>query len=476
MPFKLAIVGRPNVGKSTLFNRLVGKKLALVDDTPGVTRDRREGDARLADLEFTIIDTAGLEDAKGDALEARMRRQTELAIAEADVCLLLVDARAGISPADAYFAQLLRKSETPLLLAANKCEGGAGQAGRMEAYELGLGAPIPLSAEHGEGLGDLYDALLPFAEAARAAEAAERASYMGADLEEVQDGFDPEVPFEPDLEIPLRVAVVGRPNAGKSTLINKLLGQDRMLTGPEAGITRDAIGVEWEWRDRKVKLFDTAGLRKRARVTQKLEKLSVADALRAAKFAEVVVVLIDATIPFEKQDLHITDLIEKEGRALIIAVNKWDLVEEPQAVMEELKEKLARLLPQVRGVPIVTFSALTGRGVDKLMPKIVEMHEIWNARVSTAKLNKWLDVVAAKHAPPASRGRPVTLRYITQVKSRPPTFAIFSSRAHEVPTSYKRYLVNALREEFKLPGVPIRLFMRTGKNPFSEKAKKRKLG
>ena len=471
MPFKLAIVGRPNVGKSTLFNRLVGKKLALVDDTPGVTRDRREGEARLADLEFIIVDTAGLEDAKGDALEARMRRQTEVAIAEADVCLLLVDARAGITPADAYFAKLLRKTETPLIVAANKCEGGAGQAGRLEAYELGFGAPLPLSAEHGEGLGDLYDALLPFARAAEAAEKAERAFEETEGREE----FDPDVPYEPDPEIPLRVAVVGRPNAGKSTLINKLLGEDRMLTGPEAGITRDAIGIEWEWRNRKVKLFDTAGLRKRARVTKKLEKLSVADALRAVKFAEVVVILIDATIPFEKQDLHITDLVEQEGRSLLIAVNKWDKVDEPQVVMEDLKEKLGRLLPQVRGVPIITFSALTGRGVDKLMPAIIKVHDVWNSRIATAKLNKWLDVVVAKHAPPASRGRPVTLRYMTQVKSRPPTFAIFSSRAHEVPTSYKRYLVNALRETFDLPGVPIRMFLRSGSNPYAEKAKKRKM-
>ncbi|PCJ71072.1 MAG: ribosome biogenesis GTPase Der [Rhodobiaceae bacterium] len=470
MPFKLVIVGRPNVGKSTLFNRLVGKKLALVDDTPGVTRDRREGDARLADLEFTIVDTAGLEDAKGEALEARMWRQTEAAIEEADVCLLLVDARAGITPADAFFAKILRKSETPLILAANKCEGGAGKAGRMEAYELGLGAPLPLSAEHGEGLGDLYDALRPFADAAELEDAAAR------DGDNEHEAFDPETPYEPDLDIPLRVAVVGRPNSGKSTLVNRLLGEDRMLTGPEAGITRDAIGVEWEWHGRRVKLFDTAGLRRRARVTKKLEKLSAADALRAVRFAEVVVILIDATIPFEKQDLHIADLVEQEGRALLIAVNKWDLIEHPQEVMADLIEKLGRLLPQIRGVPIVTFSALTGRGVDKLMPKIVEIHNVWNARISTARLNKWLDVAASKHTPPASRGRPVTLRYITQVKSRPPTFAIFSSRAQEVPTSYKRYLVNTLRETFSLPGVPIRLYLRKGNNPYSDKANKRKLG
>lgn len=469
MSFKLAIVGRPNVGKSTLFNRLVGKKLALVDDTPGVTRDRREGDARLGDLEFTIVDTAGLEDSKGDTLEARMRRQTEIAVEEADVCLLLVDARAGLSPADAYFAQLLRKSKTPVLLAANKCEGGAGESGRHEAFELGMGAPLPLSAEHGEGLGDLYDALLPFAEAARKDEIDQEIDAAN----EVDENFDPEAPYEPDLETPLRVAVVGRPNAGKSTLINQLLGEDRMLTGPEAGITRDSIGVEWEWRGRRVKLFDTAGMRKRARVTKKLEKLSVADALRAVRFAEVVVVLIDATIPFEKQDLHITDLVEQEGRGLLVAVNKWDLVEDPQEKMEDLREKLGRLLPQIRGVPIVTFSALTGRNVDRLMPKIEEVHTRWNARVPTARLNKWLDVTTAKHPPPAAKGRPVNLRYMTQVKSRPPTFAVFSSRALDVPTSYRRYLVNGLREAFDLPGVPIRLHMRKGANPYESKKKKR---
>lgn len=469
MSFKLAIVGRPNVGKSTLFNRLVGKKLALVDDTPGVTRDRREGDARLGDLEFTIIDTAGLEDAKGDVLEARMQRQTEAAIAEADVCILLIDARAGLLPADAYFAQLLRKSKTPVILAANKCEGGAGHAGRMEAYELGLGAPLPLSAEHGEGLGDLYDALLPYE---RTIENADADLEIEAALDD-DENFDPDAPYEPDLEAPLRVAVVGRPNAGKSTLVNQLIGEDRMLTGPEAGITRDAIGIEWEWRGRRVKLFDTAGLRRRARVTQKLEKLSAADALRAVRFAEVVVILIDATIPFEKQDLHITDLVEQEGRALLVAVNKWDLVENPQEVLLDLQEKLGRLLPQIRGVPIVTFSALSGRGVDKLMPKIEEVHRVWNARVSTSRLNKWLDMVRSKNPPPASKGRPVSLRYATQVKSRPPTFAIFSSRAHEVPTSYKRYLVNTLRETFDLPGVPIRLFLRRGDNPYASKAKKR---
>ncbi|MEP0710207.1 MAG: ribosome biogenesis GTPase Der [Parvibaculum sp.] len=471
MSFKVAIVGRPNVGKSTLFNRLVGRKLALVDDTPGVTRDRREGEAQLGDLSFTVVDTAGLEEGTGDSLEARMRRQTDLAIAEADVCLLLIDARAGVTPLDSRFAQILRKSPTPVILAANKCEGGAGQAGRMEAYELGLGAPLPLSAEHGEGLGDLYDALAEYANSL-AGNDAEQALEDALAEEESVDGFDPDAPYEPDLEAPLRIAIVGRPNVGKSTLVNQLLGEDRMLTGPEAGITRDSIGIEWEWRGRRVKLWDTAGMRRRARVTEKLEKLSVADTLRAVRFAEVVVVLLDATQPFERQDLHIADLVEQEGRGLLIAVNKWDKVENPQEVLRMLKEELERLLPQVRGVPIVQFSALTGKGTDRLMPAIERIHTLWNARVPTAKLNRWLTEAVSRHQPPAAKGRPVNLKYMSQVKSRPPTFAVFSSRADDVPTSYRRYLVNALRETFELPGVPIRLFMRKGKNPYAGKKKR----
>ncbi|MEQ9145259.1 MAG: ribosome biogenesis GTPase Der [Parvibaculaceae bacterium] len=471
MSFKVAIVGRPNVGKSTLFNRLVGRKLALVDDTPGVTRDRREGEAQLGDLSFTVVDTAGLEEGTGDSLEARMRRQTDLAIAEADVCLLLIDARAGVTPLDSRFAQILRKSPTPVILAANKCEGGAGQAGRMEAYELGLGAPLPLSAEHGEGLGDLYDALAEYANSL-AGNDAEQALEDALAEEESVEGFDPDAPYEPDLEAPLRIAIVGRPNVGKSTLVNQLLGEDRMLTGPEAGITRDSIGIEWEWRGRRVKLWDTAGMRRRARVTEKLEKLSVADTLRAVRFAEVVVVLLDATQPFERQDLHIADLVEQEGRGLLIAVNKWDKVENPQEVLRMLKEELERLLPQVRGVPIVQFSALTGKGTDRLMPAIERIHTLWNARVPTAKLNRWLTEAVSRHQPPAAKGRPVNLKYMSQVKSRPPTFAVFSSRADDVPTSYRRYLVNALRETFELPGVPIRLFMRKGKNPYAGKKKR----
>ena len=474
MSFKLAIVGRPNVGKSTLFNRLVGKKLALVDDTPGVTRDRREGEGRIADLEFTVMDTAGLEEASDDSLEARMRRQTDAAIAEADVCLFLIDARAGVTPLDSRFAQILRRAQTPVILAANKCEGGGGEAGRMEAYELGMGTPLALSAEHGQGLGELYDALMPFANRIEDEEAELAVAETLAEGE-MEEGFDPDTPFEPDLEAPLRIAMVGRPNVGKSTLVNHLIGEDRMLTGPEAGITRDSIGIEWEWRGRRVKLFDTAGMRRRARVTQKLEKLSVADTLRAVRFAEVVVLVLDATMPFERQDLHIADLVEQEGRAFIVAVNKWDLVEDPQEKLRELREELERLLPQVRGIPIVTLSALTGRGAQKLMPEIERMHKLWNARVPTARLNRWLSETVSHHQPPASKGRPVNLKYMSQVKSRPPTFAVFSSRADDVPTSYKRYLVNGLRESFKLPGVPIRLYMRKGSNPYASKAGKRKI-
>jgi GTP-binding protein len=469
--FKVAIVGRPNVGKSTLFNRLVGKKLALVDDTPGVTRDRREGEARLGDLTFTIIDTAGLEEANDDSLEARMRRQTDAAIADADVCLLLMDARAGVTPLDKRFAQILRKFPTPVILAANKCEGGAGQAGRLEAYELGLGAPIPLSAEHGEGLSALYDFLQPFADAADARDAQIAREEAEADSD-YEGPFDPDAPWEPDLEAPLRIAVVGRPNVGKSTLVNLLLGEDRMMTGPEAGITRDAIGIEWLWNGRRVKLWDTAGMRRRARVTQKLEKLSVADTLRAIRFAEVVAITLDASIPFERQDLHIADLVEREGRGMIIVVNKWDTVENPQEKLRELKLELERLLPQVRGLPIVTLSALTGRGTDKLMPAIDRVHRLWNSRVSTAKLNRWLEDAISRHPPPAAKGRAINLKYMAQVKSRPPTFAVFSSRAEEVPTAYKRYLVNALRESFDIPAVPIRLFMRARKNPFADKKRR----
>ncbi|MGD1935140.1 MAG: ribosome biogenesis GTPase Der [Candidatus Phaeomarinobacter sp.] len=456
MSFTLAIVGRPNVGKSTLFNRLVGKRLALVDDTPGVTRDRREGTAELGDLKFTVIDTAGFEDAGGDVLPARMRRQTEAAIEAADVCLFLVDARAGLTPLDEEIARILRKGDTPVILAANKCEGKAAEAGRIEAFRLGLGEPLGISAEHGEGTSDLYQALIPFAP-------------------EVED--EPEEDFEEseedDPKKPLRLAVVGRPNAGKSTLINELIGEDRMLTGPEAGITRDAISVDWTAEGRAIKLWDTAGLRRRSRVTEKLEKLSVADTLRAVDFAEVVVLLIDATQPFEKQDLHIADNVVEEGRALVLAISKWDLVEDRSAALREIDQRIDELLPQVKGVEIVPISSLTGQGLDKIVPAAFRAYKRWTMRVPTSAMNRWLEMAVGRHPPPAVQGRRIRLRYMTQAKARPPTFVVFSQRAEKLPDSYTRYLINSLRERFDLDGTPIRLLMRKGDNPYADQRKRR---
>ncbi|MBZ6076891.1 ribosome biogenesis GTPase Der [Microvirga puerhi] len=442
----VAIVGRPNVGKSTLFNRLVGKKLALVDDRPGVTRDRREGEARLGDLEFRVVDTAGLEESTEESLLGRMRAQTEAAIGDADVILFVVDARVGILPADRPFAELARRSGKPVILIANKAEGGAGLAGAYEAFSLGLGEPVPLSAEHGEGMADLFEALMPY-------------------FPEPQDEAEEE---KEDPNKPLQVAIVGRPNAGKSTLINRMVGEERLLTGPEAGITRDSISLDWTWRGKAIKLFDTAGLRKRARVEDKLEKLSVADALRAVRFAEVVVVLLDATIPFEKQDLSIVDLVEQEGRALVIGLNKWDLVADQPGLLKELKEKASRLLPQVRGAPVVPLSGLAGNGIDALMKAIVQVYETWNRRIATARLNQWLSEALEANPPPAVSGRRIKIRYMTQVKARPPHFAIFGNQLDALPKSYTRYLVNGIREAFELPGVPIRMSLRMGQNPFDK--------
>jgi GTP-binding protein len=463
----VAIVGRPNVGKSTLFNRLVGKKLALVDDTPGVTRDRREGEAKLGDLAFTVIDTAGLEEADDDTLTGRMRGQTEEAIRLSDAVIFVIDARSGPIPTDAHFAELVRRSGKPVILAANKAEGRLGAEGAWEAYALGVGDPVPISAEHGEGMADLYEALRPYVDAFDEATAA--AEIAAASLED--DGIEGD---EEDVARTLRIAVVGRPNAGKSTLINKLIDEERMLTGPEAGITRDSISVDWEWRGRAIKLFDTAGMRRKSRVQEKLEKLSVADALRAIRFAEVVVLLLDATIPFEKQDLHIADLIAREGRAIVIGLNKWDLVEDRAKVWADLRETCDRLLPQIRGVPLVRMSGLMGDGLDKLLEAAVDMHKLWNRRISTAQLNKWLEGVIDKHPPPAVSGRRIKIRYATQAKTRPPHLIVFCSRPDAVPESYIRYLVNDIRERFDLAGIPIRLSLRGGsENPYHDKDARR---
>ncbi len=475
MTFTLAIVGRPNVGKSTLFNRLVGKKLALVDDQPGVTRDLREGDAKLGNLRFTVIDSAGLEDATDNSLQGRMRRLTERAVEMADVCLFLVDARTGITPTDEVFADILRKKNANVILAANKAEGRAGEGGVLEAYALGLGDPIRLSAEHGEGLDELYHILLPISEQFedRAQKDAPETDVDIEEWHEFEEGDEPEVPM-PTNDKPLQIAVVGRPNAGKSTLINKILGEERLLTGPEAGITRDAISVQKDWDGVPMRIFDTAGMRRKAKVQEKLEKLSVSDGLRAAKFAEVLVVLLDVEIPFEQQDLRIADLAEREGRAVVVAVNKWDLEDEKQEKLKDLREKFERLLPQLRGAPMVTVSAKTGKGLDRLHKAIMMAYSVWNRRVSTSALNRWLVGMLEQHPPPAPQGKRIKMRYITQVKTRPPQFVVMTSHPDKVPESYNRYLVNGLRDDFDMPGTPIRLFLRDQgeKNPYKGRKSK----
>jgi GTP-binding protein len=461
MSFTVVLVGRPNVGKSTLFNRLVGKKLALVDDQPGVTRDRREGEARLGDLDFTVIDTAGLEESSESSLTGRMRGQTEAAIVDADAIIFLIDVRAGLTPSDRHFATLVRRAGKPVILLANKAEGKIGMMESYEAFGLGLGDPIPFSGEHGEGLADLYDAL--------------RLALPLHTAKPEVDEFAPELTEDDEAENdparPLRIAIVGRPNAGKSTLINRLLGEERLLTGPEAGITRDSIGVEWNFRGRPMKLYDTAGMRKRSRIEDKLEKLAVSDGLRAVKFAEVVVLLLDATIPFEKQDLAILSVIEKEGRALVVGVNKWDLVAGDPGRFKKLVEDTERLLSNVKGATILPLSGLTGEGADRLIEACIKSAEIWSKRVSTGQLNRWLAGVLEKHPPPAVSGRRIKMRYATQVKSRPPHFAIFGNQLSGLPDSYTRYLINSLRETFALPGTPIRVSLRETQNPFDKENK-----
>lgn len=469
MTFSLAIVGRPNVGKSTLFNRLVGRRLALVDDQPGVTRDLREGEGRLGDLRFTVIDTAGLEEASDESLQGRMRKLTERAVDMADVCLFLIDARTGVTPTDELFADILRKRADHIILAANKAEGAAADAGVIEAYSLGLGEPVRLSAEHGEGLNELYSLLMPLADAF-----ADRAEAEAPETDiVVEDGDDGEGYRKPTVAHPLQVAVVGRPNAGKSTLINRIIGEDRLLTGPEAGITRDAISLTTDWDGLPVRIFDTAGMRKKARVQDKVEKLSVADGLRAVKFAEVVVVLLDAAIPFEQQDLRIADLAEREGRAVVVAVNKWDIETDRQQKLRDLREAFDRLLPQLRGAPLVTVSARTGQGLDRLRAAVEQAYDVWNRRVSTARLNRWLTGMLEAHPPPAPGGRRIRLRYMTQAKTRPPGFVVMCSHPEKLSDSYSRYLVNGLRDDFDMPGTPIRLHMRSqsDKNPYKGRKK-----
>ena len=473
MAFTLAIVGRPNVGKSTLFNRLVGKRQAIVDDMPGVTRDRREGKGRLADLAFTVVDTAGFEDVQGEALLARMRAQTEQAVAAADA-VLVVDAREGLTALDQSFARALRKSEARVLLVANKCEGRGGEAGRMEAFRLGFGEPIPVSAEHGEGMGDLYDALAPLIHGkAEATQAPVEEDAPGAEVEEEASDEDSE---EPAARGPraIQLAVVGRPNVGKSTLVNRLIGEDRLLTGPEAGITRDAIAVEWTHRGRALRLVDTAGLRRRAKVVDKLEWLSGEDTKRAIQFAEVVILVLDSTDLLEKQDLYIARQVEEEGRALVLAVNKWDLVEDAKAALAKLERRLEISLPQSRGLPVIPLSAKTGKGLERLLDTAIEMVDIWSRRIPTPALNRWLQAMEDAHLPPLVKGRRLKLRYMSQAKSRPPTFNLFCNLPEAMADSYQRYLVNGLRDAFDMPGIPIRFVLRRSENPYVGKSRRGK--
>jgi GTP-binding protein len=448
---KLAIVGRPNVGKSTLFNRLAGKKLAIVDDRPGVTRDRRFGTGRLGDLDLELIDTAGFEDVADGSLEARMREQTERAVAQAQVILFVIDAREGVVTLDELFAGVLRRAGKPVIVVANKTEGRAGDAGALEAFNLGFGEPVSISAEHGEGLGDLYAAVVALVPTAPEADDDDE---IGADRGDK----------------PIRIAIIGRPNAGKSTLVNRLIGEDRLLTGPEAGITRDSVAVDWDWEGRRIRLVDTAGLRRKARIEEKLEQLSTQDTLRSLTFAEVVLLVMDATHPFETQDLTIADLVEREGRALVFVLAKWDLVADPGARLRAFIERAEEMLPQLRGAQIVALSAETGRGLDRLMPAVIKAHADWSTKIKTRDLNDWLKLAVERHPPPAVNGRRVKPKYMAQTKARPPTFVLFANRADKLPESYRRYLINSIRQSFDLPGTPIRITVKSGANPYAEES------
>jgi len=444
----VAIVGRPNVGKSTLFNRLVGRRLALVDDRPGVTRDRREGEAHLLGLDFRVIDTAGYEDEDPDTLPGRMRAQTSAAVREADVALFMIDARAGVTPQDEEIGRWLRSEATPVILAANKAEGRSGETGILEAWSLGLGEAIALSAEHGEGVVDLFEHLRPHIE---------------------RD--EPEAAEDPEGDPTLKLAIVGRPNAGKSTLINRMIQQERLITGPEAGITRDSIAIDWEWQGKPVRLIDTAGMRKKSKVDDKLEKLSVADARRAVDFAEVVVLLLDGTRGLEAQDLRIADHVLQEGRALLVAINKWDVAEQGSSLFNGIKAALDEGLSQARGVPLLTVSGKTGKGIDQLLGAAFEVRETWSKRVSTGQLNRWFEEAVEKNPPPAPGGKRIKLRYITQVNTRPPSFVLFGTRVDQLPDTYLRYLTNSIRKELDFGAVPVRLQARASKNPFGDRAK-----
>ncbi|MDA0781578.1 MAG: ribosome biogenesis GTPase Der [Rickettsiales bacterium] len=453
MSFTACIIGRPNVGKSTLFNRLSGKKHALVDDRPGVTRDRREGAARIGDMEFRVIDTAGLEEAEEDALETRMLKQTRQAVEDSDLCLMVIDGRAGLTPDDKFFANWLRKIHKSIILIVNKCEGSQGEFGLNESYGLGFRDIVPISAEHNEGMADLYEAIAPYKA---------QYDYEIGELEITKEAEDGDK-F-------IQVAIVGRPNTGKSTYLNSLYGENRVLTGPEAGITRDSISIDWQFEGKNIRLIDTAGIRRKSNVQKKLEKLSVADSLRALRYAHVAILMIDATMPFEKQDLHIAETIANEGRAVVIALNKWDLVEDKAATLKELKYKADELLPQIKGVSLITISALNGENVEKVMKSALEAYNVWNKRITTSKLNDWLREAESKHLPPLAKNKKrIRLKYMTQGNTRPPTFTVFINRPEDLPASYKRYIENSLRDDFSMPGVPLRVMFRKNENPYEKK-------